>query len=218
MPVIIGRGFGRDDLIIQKVVGMDIGGTVTVETQIDGSVVVEEVPAGAVVVEDIPIAGSVVEENIIWGSVVLEQQIIGYLYEEGSDMSPEAYDLTMPLRNNRTFTVTANYKDADGNVTGPVDLAGVKIWMTAKINTDDPDSLAIFTKRNTAAGGSDAEITVLSPTTNGQMQIFVVPADTTNSVAGTYQYDVQLQLINTKTYTITKGKFILTSDVTKATT
>jgi len=219
MPLIIGRGFGRDDqIIIQRVVGFDVVGTVVINERIVGFVEVEAVPSGTVTADSIPIAGEILVGTAIGGIVITEQQIVGYLSEEGPCMSLETNHIRMFVRDDRTLTVTANYKDEEGNITGPVDLAGTKIWMSVKQRTTDPDLSAIFAKKNSAAGGSDAEILILTPTTNGQAEVYIVPDDTDGVNAGTYQYDIQVQLSNGKTYTITRGKITLSEDVTKATT
>ena len=218
MPLIIGEGLGRDDqIIIQRIVGFDVIGTVVVEDRIVGFVEVEDVPFGTVTADAIPVAGEILVETQISGTVVTNQQIVGYVSEEGPGMSLETNHIKMFLRDDRTLTVTANYKDEDGNITGPVDLAGAKIWMTVKQRSKDPDTAALFMKRNTAAGGSDTEIKVLTPTTDGQAEVYIVPDDTTEIDPGTYQYDIQTKLANNKTYTITRGKITFSEDVTKAT-
>jgi hypothetical protein len=219
MPLIIGEGLGRDDqIIIQRIVGFDIVGSVTVEDRVVGFVEIEDVPFGTVVADAIPVAGEILVENQILGTVVTNQQIVGYVSEEGPCMSLETNHVKMFLRDDRTLTVTANYKDEEGNITGPVDLNGAKIWMTVKQRSGDPDDQALFMKRNTAAGGSDDEIKILTPTTNGQAEIYIIPADTEEMDPGTYQYDIQVKLSNNKTYTITRGKITFSEDVTKATT
>lgn len=219
MPLIIGKGFGRDDqIIIQRVVGLDIDGTVVAEKRIVGFVEVEETPYGTVVVEPIPVAGVLLQSTSVDGFVVSEQQIVGYLSEEGPGMSLETNHIRVFIGNDRTLTVTANYKDEEGNITGPVDLTGAKVWMTVKQRTGDPDSAAIFMRRNTAAGGDDSEIRVITPATNGQVEVYIVPSNTRGVGAGTYQYDIQVITSDGKTYTITRAKITLSDDVTKATT
>lgn len=219
MPLIIGRGFGRDDqIIIQRIVGFDIIGTVVAEAHIVGFVEIEDVPSGIVDVNTIVVAGGILVESSVEGTVVTNQQIVGYVSEEGPCMSLETNHIKMFIRDDRTLTVTANYKNELGDITGPVDLDGAKVWMTVKQRTKDPDLSAVFMKRNAAAGGSDAEILVLTPTTNGQAEVYIVPDDTEGVDAGTYQYDIQVKLSNDKTYTITRGKITFSEDVTKATT
>lgn len=218
MPLIIGDGLGRDDqIIIQRVVGVSVVGTVVVEDNIVGFVEVEDIPFGTITADAIPVAGEILVETQIFGTVITSQQIVGYISEEGPCMSFDSNQIKMYLRDDRTLTVTANYMDEDGNITGPVDLAGSKIWMTVKQRSGDPDSAALFMKRNTAAGGSDAEIKILTPTTDGQAEVYIVPDDSEEIDPGTYQYDVQVKLGNNKTYTITRGKITFSEDVTKAT-
>ena len=164
------------------------------------------------------LTGEILVESQVESFIVVSQQIVGYVSEEGSYMSLEANYIKLFLRNDRTLSVTVNYKDEDGEITGPVDLAGAKIWMTMKQRTGDLDSAALFMKRNTAAGGSDAEITISSPTTNGQAEIYLVPGDIGGVDAGTYQYDIRVALASGKTYTVTRAKITFSEDVTKTIT
>ncbi len=59
---------------------------------------------------------------------------------------------------------------------------------------------------------------MLTPTTNGQLEVYIVPEDTVGIDAGTYQYDIQVKISNGKTYTLTRGKITFSEDVTKAMT
>lgn len=162
------------------------------------------------------ITGIVSTENAIDGFVIVYQQITGYVSEEVLQMSTDDNHIRMFIRDDLTLKATLNHKDEDGTITDPVDLTGAKIWMTAKQTTRDADAGAIFMKRNTAAGGSDAEILVALPLT-GQIEIYLVPADTENADAATYQYDIQVILATGKTYTTTRDKITFAEDVTRAT-
>lgn len=115
----------------------------------------------------------------------------------------------MFIRDNRTLEVSIL---TDKNA--PVDLASAKVYFTVKARISDPDSAALITKRNAAAGGSDTQITI-TDAPQGLLEIYLEPADTADVKAGTYVYDVQVVLANGKTYTAVRDKLILKDDVTK---
>lgn len=150
-------------------------------------------------------------EDRILGSVTLEQQIIGIVKDEGRLMSDEGNKITMYLRDDRTLLVEVNYENGD-----PVDLTDAKVWFTVKQKTSDPDSNAVISKRNAAAGGSDAEVKIVTPQVNGQIQVYLIPDDTDNVFPGVYSYDIQVILYNGKTYTVTRDQIVFKEDVTKA--
>jgi len=212
MPLIIGRGFGRDDqVIIQQIIGSRIIGTVVAEARIFGTVRVkdEEVPYGTIQ-EAIQVHGTIVSENLVVGIVESEQVIIGILTEEGPCMSNEANRIVMFIRDNRTLSVSAAYED--GSAT---DLTGAKMWFTVKQRSSDPDANALISKKNTAAGGGDSEIRVTDAAA-GRAEVYIVPDDTENMDPGIYVYDVQVTLADGKTYTIVRDRITLKEDVTKA--
>jgi hypothetical protein len=126
-------------------------------------------------------------------------------------MSIDTNKINMFLRDDRTLLVEVTYEDGS-----PVDLDDAKIWFTIKQKTSDPDANAILSKRNTAAGGSDDEIKIATPSTNGQAQVYLVPDDTDPINPGVYSYDVQVVLGNGKTYTVVRDQIIFKEDVTKA--
>ena len=214
MPTIITRGLGYDEpTIIQKQIASRLVGTVVAEARIFGTVrVTDAAPIGHVQAEPISVYGVVAVENTIVGVVTDAQTIIGVLVEEGPLMSSESNRIVMFLRDDRTLSVTANYEAG-----GAADLTGAKLWFTVKEKASDPDADALIEKRNTAAGGSDAEIKITNPT-GGAAEVYLVPDDTDLMNPGIYSYDVQVTLADGKTYTIVRDRITFKEDVTKAKT
>lgn len=126
-------------------------------------------------------------------------------------MMTETNTITMFIRDDRTLEVSV-FTDKNE----PVDLTNAKIYFTAKSRISDPDSAAIITKRNAAAGGSDEQLAVIDAP-RGLLEVYLRPADTANASAGSYVYDIQIVLANGKTYTAVRDKLILKDDVTKNT-
>lgn len=213
MPTIITWGLGYDEpTIMLPGVFTEIVGRVVVEDRVRGTVTVEEPPIGRVQAAPIPIFGSVVVEDRILGILRSVQAVLGVLKEEGPLMSLEVNKITMFIRDDRTLSVSVNTDDGT-----PVDLTGAKLWFTVKERSSDTDLQALISKKNLEAGGSDTQIKVISAST-GKAEIYIVPADTLSVNPGTYLYDIQVTLANTKTYTITRDKITFKEDVTKATT
>lgn len=169
-----------------------------------------QIIAGTIQIASPPIEGVVVTENLIFGVVDVEQTIVGVVKEEGPLMTVATNHLALFIRNDRTFPVSVNYSTT-GN---PVDLTGAKIWFTVKTRPKDEDADALVFKRNTAAGGGDTEIKVTN-VAGGQLDVYLVPADTENVDMGTYDYGIRVTLANGKTYTIVRDKITLKEDVTK---
>lgn len=212
MPLIIGEGLGRDDqIIIQRIIGDQIVATVQVKDSVLGVASVDDAIPSGTVSAPLSIFGMVSAIDQLQGMVTIAQNIIGVVKEEGPLMSVASNRVTTFLRDDRTLEVSANYEH-DGSV---VDLTGAKIWFTVKDRTSDEDSEAHIMKRNTAAGGSDSEILVTNPT-GGALEVYLVPADSTDMNPGTYQYDVQVILANGKTYTIVRSQITFKEDVTRA--
>lgn len=212
MPLIIGDGLGRDDqVIIQRIVASEIVATVTLEETLRAEVVPEETPEATVSVAPIPVVGTVVVEDVLRGTVESPQPVIGVLKEEGPLMAFENNRVTMFIRDDRTLAASVNYPDGR-----PVDLTGAKVWFTVKDRAKDPDSQARILKKNLAAGGSDDEILILTPATDGKVEVYIVPADTENIDPATYRYDIQV-IVGGKTYTVVRDQITFKEDVTKAT-
>jgi hypothetical protein len=126
-------------------------------------------------------------------------------------MATETNKINMFLRDDRTLFVEVHYESG-----AAVDLSDSKIWFTVKQKTSDPDTSAILSKKNEAAGGADTEILIVEPAENGQAQVFLTPDDTDLVNPGVYSYDVQVLLANGKTYTAVRDQIIFKEDVTKA--
>ena len=214
MPLIIGEGLGRDDqIIIQRIIGSEILGSVIAEARILGTVrVADDTPVGQVRAAPIAVYGVVEVENTLVGVVSESQTIIGYLVEEGPLMTTESNRIVMYLRDDRTLSVTANYEDGS-----PADLTGAKMWFTVKEKASDPDTDALIEKKSALAGGADSQILFTNPT-GGAAEVYLVPDDSNSMNPGIYSYDVQVTLANGKTYTIVRDRITFKEDVTKAMT
>ncbi len=124
-------------------------------------------------------------------------------------MPTEDNKITLFSGDDRTISLSVNKSNVS-----PQSVAGAKIWLTAKSDVAVADSGALLQKRNTAAGGSDSEILV-TDAANGQIQIFLVPADTESAAAAIYAYDVQVVLSSGKKHTIVRSRLVIEEDVTK---
>lgn len=94
-----------------------------------------------------------------------------------------------------------------------VNITNAEIRFMVKAKSTWDDSRASITKRNTAAGGSDAQIKVIDGI-NGVYELYIEPQDTVSLKPGIYYYDVQVNvsdLVSTPTY----GKFELVGDITR---
>lgn len=70
------------------------------------------------------------------------------------------------------------------------------------------DATASFTKQNTAAGGSDAEISWVTDGTDGKFYVHVLPANTSGLTPRNYWYEIKMTL-SSKDTTIGLGQFKL---------
>ena len=156
------------------------------------------------------IAGTVVVEEAIFGTVISVQEITGTIFEEGPCMITESDKITIFSGDDRTLSLSVNL-ESDGS---PVELTGAKIWFTVKSDSAETDAAALVQKRNAAAGGGDTEI-LITDAAGGQAQIFLIPSDTEDADAATYQYDIQVILATGKKHTITRSLFCVLADVTK---
>jgi len=89
-------------------------------------------------------------------------------------------------KRNKTIKVTLV---ADGS---PLPITGAKIWFSVKEELTDPDSDAVITKRNAAAGGADTQANVMDGA-GGILEIYIDPDDTEGLDAGDYWYDVVIE-------------------------
>lgn len=214
MPTIITLGYGYDTpTLVVRQIGQYISGTPVLLDRIEGVVRVEEGPKATLAMEPIPVGGLVIEASLLQGVIATSQPIAGFVREEGGAMSVEGNKISMYLRDDRTLALTVNDEDR-----APVDLTGCKLWFTVKQRTSDTDANALIMKKNTAAGGGDTQIKVLTPPEDGKAEVYLVPTDTDLINPGVYVYDVQVTLANGKTYTITRDQIVFKEDVTKAKT
>ncbi|RLC88627.1 MAG: hypothetical protein DRJ03_01775 [Chloroflexi bacterium] len=208
MPLVIGRGYGRDDqVIVQRIIGDVISVLVRLHDVIETVVEQDESPFVQVSEAD-HLFTTVQLENTVACVVELTQTIFTVVSEEGDCMSTNDNSIRMFRGDNRDGDVTANWPDGV-----PVDFTGAKITLTFKDRAADADSLAIFQLKNTAAGGSDDEVFMSNPT-GGQFDYHIVRTDTEGANPGMYVYDIQAVLSNGKVLTLVKDKFILKAGVT----
>lgn len=111
-------------------------------------------------------------------------------------------DLTIYRGDDKDFTI--HFKDA---VDADVDITGWKVYFTVKKNESDVDVDAVITK----------DITSHTDPTGGDTKISLVGADT-EDLAGNYYYDIQVKKTGGTVFTIVKGTFIVTKDITLRTT
>jgi len=125
---------------------------------------------------------------------------------------PDEWNEELTRGDNRTIPFTIY--DANDAV---VDITGSSAWFTVKALYEDADSAAKITKKNTAAGGGDAQIALTNPT-QGEGEIYILPSDTSNLDADEeYVYDLQIKLSGGKTYTAKNSALKVNYDVTLAT-
>jgi len=102
----------------------------------------------------------------------------------------------------RTFLLTV--KDQNGVV---VDITGATIIFSLK--ADPTNATALVEKISTDIN----EIEITNPT-QGEAEIYLIPADTSDLEPGIYFYDVELTTTSGKVYTLVKGELNLLQDVT----
>ena len=202
----VGTGTGGGTVVVQ-----DIVGTIWVENSIFGIIEEEEAPTGFITVEPVLIAGTISVETALRGTIRGEDALVGYiLKEEGGVWVSDTANVTMYRGNDRSLRASIN---AEG--TGdPTDLTGAKVWFTVKERLSDLDAAAVIQKKNTAAGGSAAEIEIVDAP-GGQVLIYIDPEDTDAVPAATYSFDVKVELGSGKYYTPIRGKITFKEGVTK---
>lgn len=208
MPLVIGRGYGRDDqIIIHRVIADAINVSVHLSDVIE-TIVEQDASPFVQIAESVLVFTTVQLEDTISCVVELAQSIFAVVSREGDCMSTNDNSIRMFRGDNRKADITANWPDNT-----PVDFTLAKLTMTVKERAADPDADALFQRKNAAAGGSDSEIFVSNPT-GGQFTVFVVPDNTVAVNPGMYIYDIQAILASGDVLTLVKDKFILKADVT----
>lgn len=214
MPTIITRGLGYDEpTIVYRDVASFLVGDLVIEDRVVGIVELRnDAPVGSVTLLPIPVYGVLEPSTALVAVLTSAQLVYGIVSEEGPIVASETNKVVMFIRDDRTLSLSVHTDTG-----APVDLTLAKIWFTVKVRTSDPDTMAVFMKRNTAAGGSDAEVKV-TDATNGKAEIYIVPDDTADVDPAIYVFDVQVMLANGKTYTIARDKITFKEDVTKTRT
>lgn len=128
------------------------------------------------------------------------------------EVDPQVQDFTIPR--GATLTVRFNVKDQDGN---QVDLTGGKAWLTARERYES--ETAVISKRNTAAGGADAEALIIVPqlgATKGRVEYYLASADTSKRAIGSsFPYDAWVQIPSGSTYQVGIGTITVGPAVTR---
>lgn len=92
-----------------------------------------------------------------------------------------------------------------------LDIASSKIIFTVRVS--DTDEL-LFQRKSVLAGGSDSEIEILTPTTNGQFRLKIEPINTVNITPGSYVFDIQITFSDGFVKTIVDDVIIIRKDKT----
>lgn len=111
-----------------------------------------------------------------------------------------ANEVTMYRGDNRTLEVTV--KDSSDVV---VDITNYTAKFTVRTH---PDSTAVITKTTDSA----AQIDLTDPT-NGVLEIYILPTDTSSLAARTYDYDVEITSAGSVVSTVVVSTFDLVLDV-----
>jgi len=98
------------------------------------------------------------------------------------------------------------------NGTTPQDITGWSLWMTGKLNVDDADAAALFT-RTVANGGI-----VVTSATGGLATITLLPANTSalTDASTDVLIDVQGKSGTGRVSTLKSGKLVVKADLTRA--
>jgi hypothetical protein len=108
---------------------------------------------------------------------------------------------------NRNLTLEFPVLDTAGS---PLNLTGFKATFTV----DDKNGAMQFNRRNTAAGGSDAEIQFTNPA-GGVLQVKIIPANTAAMTPGPeFLWDLTLEKSDYGIVTAAGGAFLLVETVT----
>lgn len=97
--------------------------------------------------------------------------------------------LQLPKGTSKTFDFTLF--DDNGNV---LDLTNALITLSVKEQSDD-DAVDVLTK----VSSDETELKILSPATDGKIQVYLVPSDTTSVTAKQYVYKIDV-VISSVTY------------------
>ena len=96
-----------------------------------------------------------------------------------------------------------NFNDTDGD---PIDITSWLIFFTLKLDKDDSDSEAVYTKTVEAPSGSSDGIIIVS-----------IPGSDLSTLVGPYYYDFQFIDATGNVRTITSGAITFNKDITRRT-
>ena len=113
----------------------------------------------------------------------------------------------MYIGNNETFELEVTDEDDIA-----VPIIGAEIIFSVK--DDFTDEGYIFQRKNSFAGGDDTEIKITDGG-NGLAEIYLVPDNTKDLMAGTYVYDVWVKLTSGIEKTIAQNRLWLEDSVKK---
>lgn len=91
-----------------------------------------------------------------------------------------------------------------------VPIIGAEIIFSVKENFTDEEF--IFQRKNSLAGGGDDEI-LITDGGNGIAEIYLIPDNTEDIMAGTYVYDVWVKLTSGKEKTVIVNRLFLEENV-----
>jgi len=117
--------------------------------------------------------------------------------------------ITMYIGNSETFELEVTDEDDIA-----VPIIGAEIIFSVK--DDFTDEEYIFQRKNSFAGGDDTEIKITDGG-NGLAEIYLVPDNTKDLMAGTYVYDVWVKLTSGKEKTVVQNRLFLEDSVKKPT-
>lgn len=118
--------------------------------------------------------------------------------------------------NNKIVMYIGNSEPLELEVTDEDDIAvpiiGAEIIFSVK--EDFTDEEYIFQRKNSFAGGDDTEIKITDGG-NGLAEIYLIPDNTKDMLAGTYVYDVWVKLTSGKEKTVIVNRLFLEDNVKK---
>ncbi len=118
------------------------------------------------------------------------------------------YTTTIEIVNGNDRTITFSLSDEDTQEA--IDLTGGSIIFSVK---DDRESTtALLQRKNVTAGGDDSQV-LISATTTGELDVYLIPSNTSDMEEGTYWYDLNVT-VGGKISTPAIGMFVIIKGVT----
>ena len=100
--------------------------------------------------------------------------------------------------------ISLTFKDSNGVA---IDITGWTIFFTIKKTKDDTDAASVY----------EQDITTIPNPTLGVLQ-FTIPHTVTQTLTGSYWYDIQVKKLDGTIQTVTNGNINFERDVTRRTT